>query len=53
MTGDSYKMILECAKDSVATGYQEPSIGLSLHGDGIHTTNRTFEQSDIDGDIGY
>ena len=53
VTGDSYKMVLECAKDSVATGYQEPSIGLSLHGDGIHTTNRSFEQSDIDGDIGY
>ena len=53
VTGDSYKMILECAKDSVATGYQSPSRGLSLHGDGIHNTNQSFELEEIDSDIGY
>ena len=51
VTGDSYKMVLECAKDSVATGYQSPSIGLSLHGDGIHKTNQSFSIEEIDGDI--
>ncbi len=53
VTGDSYKMVLECAKDSVATGYQSPSIGLSLHGDGIHQTNQSFSIEEIDSDIGY
>ena len=53
VTGDSYKMVLECAKDSVATGYQSPSIGLSLHGDGIHKTNSSFSIEEIDSDIGY
>ena len=53
VTGDSYKMVLECAKDSVATGYQEISRGVSLHTDGIHTTNRSLEIEEIDSDIGY
>ena len=53
VTGDNYKMILECAKDSVATPYQEPSIGVSLHGDGIHKTNQSFSIEEIDSDIGY
>jgi len=53
VTGDSYKMVLECAKDSVATGYQSPSRGLSLHGDGIHKTNQSFSIEEIDSDIGY
>ena len=53
VTGDSYKMVLECAKDSVATGYQSPSRGLSLHGDGIHSTNQSFSIEEIDSDIGY
>ena len=51
MTGDSYKMVLECAKDSVATGYQEISRGVSLHTDGIHKTNQSFGIEEIDGDI--
>ena len=53
VTGDSYKMVLECAKDSVATGYQEISRGVSLHTDGIHKTNQSFELEEIDSDIGY
>jgi len=53
VTGDSYKMTLECAKDSVATGYQEISRGVSLHGDGIHKTNSSFSIEEIDSDIGY
>ncbi len=45
-------MVLECKKDSVATPYQEISRGLELHGDGIHSTNQSFEIEEIDGDIG-
>ena len=51
ITGDSYKMTLECAKDSVATAYQEESIGLSLHGDGVHKTKQSFSIEEIDSDI--
>jgi len=48
---DQYRMILECAKDSVATSYGALSRGVSLHGDGIHKTNQSFELEEIDGDI--
>ena len=51
VTGEHYKMILECAKDSVATAYQDLSIGQSLHG-GVHkTNNKTLQLEEIDGDI--
>ena len=48
VTGDSYKMILECAKDSVATSYQDLSLGQSLHG-GIHkTSKKTLQVEELD-----
>ena len=50
---DQYRMILECAKDSVATEYGSLSRGVSLHGDGIHSTNQSFSIEEIDSDIGY
>jgi len=53
ITGDKYDMVLECAKDSVATKYQDISRGVQLHGDGIHKTNRSLEIEEIDSDIGY
>ena len=54
VTGESYKMVLECAKDSVATSYQDLSIGQSLHGNGVHKTSKqTLQLEEIDSDIGY
>ena len=51
VTGEQYKMILECAKDSVATAYQDLSLGQSLHG-GVHSTGKkTLQLEEIDGDI--
>ena len=51
---DQYRMILECAKDSVATEYGSLSRGVSLHGDGIHKANKSsLEIEEIDSDIGY
>jgi hypothetical protein len=48
---DDYKMILECAKDSVATTHGTLSRGQSLHGS-IHTANKSkLEIEEIDGDI--
>ena len=41
-------MILECAKDSVATSYQDLSLGQSLHG-GIHkTSKKTLQVEELD-----
>ena len=37
---EGYKMILECAKDSVATSYGEVHQGVRLHRDGIHKANK-------------
>jgi len=49
---DSYRMILACAKDSVATDYGDISRGVSVHGDGIHSANQSELQiEEIDGDI--
>jgi hypothetical protein len=51
VTGDQYRMILECAKDSVATSYGDLHRGVSLHG-GVHKTSRkSIELEEIDGDI--
>ena len=51
---DDYKMILECAKDSVATSHDEVHQGVRMHRDGIHTANKSkLEIEEIDGDIGY
>ena len=47
VTGEYYKMILECAKDSVGTPYRESSRGQSLHGS-IHETKQSFTKEDID-----
>ena len=50
VTKDQYKMILECAKDSVATSYQDLAPNPHLN---VHETSRSFELEEIDGDIGY
>ena len=58
VTGDQYKMILECAKDSVATsygelgdGYNGPDAGFAMN---VHTANRSkLELEEMDSDIGY
>jgi len=52
VTGDSYKMILECAKDSVATPYGS-SNNIDEFATNVHTTNRSLEIEEIDSDIGY
>ena len=50
-------MVLECAKDSVATGYQELGSGYNGADAGfamsIHNTNQSFSIEEIDGDINY
>jgi len=49
---DEYKMILECAKDSVATSYGEVHQGVRMHRDGIHSANQSeLQLEEIDGDI--
>jgi len=50
VTKDKYRMILECAKDSVATSYQDLAPNPHLN---VHETSRSFELEEIDGDIGY
>ena len=51
---EEYKMILECAKDSVATSYGEVHQGVRLHRDGIHKASKSKLQiEEIDSDIGY
>ena len=51
---DDYKMILECAKDSVATPHGEVHQGVRMHRDGIYSANRSKLQEEvIDSDIGY
>ena len=51
---EDYKMILECAKDSVATSYGEVHQGVRLHRDGIHKASKSKLQiEEIDSDIGY
>ena len=50
VTKDRYKMVLECAKDSVATSYQDLAPNPHLN---VHETNRSYEFEEIDGDIGY
>ena len=58
VTGDVYKMILECAKDSVATsygelgdGYNGPDAGFAMN---IHKANNSImELEEIDEDIRY
>ena len=51
---EDYKMILECAKDSVATAYGEVHQGVRMHRDGIHTASKPKLQiEEIDSDIGY
>ena len=50
VTGDSYKMVLECAKDSVATPYGS-SNNIDEFATNVHTTNRSLEIEEIDGDI--
>ena len=51
VTGEQYKMVLECAKDSVATSYQDLSIGQSLHGSVHKTSRKSLQLEEIDGDI--
>jgi len=49
---EGYKMILECAKDSVATSYGEVHQGVRLHRDGIHKANKSklqIEEIDFPG----
>ena len=54
VTGDSYKMILECAKDSVATPYQgKARVPDAIGNNHINKTNRSLEIEEIDSDIGY
>ena len=51
---EEYRMILECAKDSVATSYGEVHQGVRLHRDGIHKASKSkLEIEEIDSDIGY
>ena len=51
---EDYKMILECAKDSIATSYGEVHQGVRMHRDGIHTASKPKLQiEEIDSDIGY
>ena len=51
---EDYRMILECAKDSVATAYGEVHQGVRLHRDGIHKASKPKLQiEEIDSDIGY
>ena len=51
VTKDQYKMILECAKDSVATSYGDlrPNPHLNVN----KTSRKRIELEEIDGDIGY
>jgi hypothetical protein len=50
---DDYKMILECAKDSVATSHGEVHQGVRMHRDGIHSANRPkLQEAIIDGPQG-
>ena len=56
VTKDQYRMILECAKDSVATAYGELGDGYNGADAGfamnIHTANKSsLELEEIDGDI--
>ena len=58
VTKDQYRMILECAKDSVATSYGELGDGYNGADAGfamnIHTANKSeLELEEIDSDIGY
>jgi hypothetical protein len=48
---DDYKMILECAKDSVATSGSSNNI--NEFATNVHKTNRSLEIEEIDSDIGY
>jgi hypothetical protein len=48
---DDYKMILECAKDSVATSGSSNNI--DEFATNVHKTNRSLEIEEIDSDIGY
>ena len=51
---EDYRMILECAKDSVATAYGEVHQGVRMHRDGIHTASKQkLQLEEIDSDIGY
>ena len=52
VTGDKYTMILECAKDSVATPYGSTN-NIDEFATNVHTTNRSLEIEEIDSDIGY
>ena len=56
VTGDSYKMVLECAKDSVATSYGDLGDGYNGADAGFtmnpHISNNSrLESEEIDGDI--
>jgi hypothetical protein len=52
VTNNEYKMILACAKDSVATSYGEVHQGVRMHRDGIHRANKPgIQLEEIDGDI--
>ena len=51
VTGDNYKMILQCVKDSVATSYGDiaPNPHLNVH----ETSKPSTQFEELDGDIGY
>ena len=54
VTNNQYKMILECAKDSVATPYQgKARVPDAIGNNHINKTNRSLEIEEIDSDIGY
>ena len=54
VTNNQYKMILECAKDSVATPYQgKERVPDAIGNNHINKTNRSLEIEEIDSDIGY
>ena len=44
---EQYRMILECAKDSVATKYGGLSRGQSMHGE-MNSTSRTYQEEELD-----
>ena len=50
VTNNQYKMILECAKDSVATKYGGLSRGQSMHGE-MNRTSRTYQEEELDSHI--
>ena len=45
-----YRMVLECAKDSVATKYGGLSRGQSMHGE-MNRTSRTYQEEELDSHI--